>query len=283
MEAWPLLPLIGIFRPEAGSVDLDILVDTHAHLDFPQFNKDLVQVLHRARQAGIVAIVNAGTDINSSRKAVKLSRKYSFIGASAGIHPHGAARLGKNWLEEISALANEDNVIAVGETGLDFYRDLSPRDVQEDVFRSHIRLAKEIGKPLIVHTREAHKRTLQVLKEEALHSKPGVMHCFSGDGKMLEAYLELGFYISVAGPVTYPRSEKLRGLLKQIPADRLLLETDAPYLSPQARRSERNEPSFIKYTYERVALLLNRDFDDLAGQVYLNAVRLFSDLLVDRV
>lgn len=262
---------------------MTVLIDTHAHLDFPQFKKDLGEVLERARQAGVAAILNAGTDERSSKRSVELSRQYSWISAAVGIHPHGAVKVQDNWLDRIEALAGQDAVVAIGETGLDFFRNLSPRDVQERVFREHIRLACRVEKPVIIHSRQAHSETLKILKEEELPSPGGVMHCFSGDLRWAEAFLDLGFYISIAGPVTYPRSHELRDLLKYIPEDRLLFETDAPYLSPQAHRSERNEPAFIRLTYERAALALGMELDGLSKQVYLNAIRLFSDSLVDRV
>ncbi len=258
------------------------LVDTHAHLDFPQFQKDLDQVLERARKVGIAAVLNAGADELSSRRSVELSRKYPWISASVGIHPHSAVKANNNWIEKLEKLAAQDTVLAIGETGLDYYRNLSPKEIQEKVFREHIRLACRVNKPVIIHSRMAHSETLQVLQEEDLPYPAGVMHCFSGDRSWAESFLELGFYISLAGPLTYPKSHDLRDLLKYIPANRLLLETDAPYLSPQAFRSRRNEPSYIKLTYERAALALGQDFEELARQVYLNAVRLFSDAFVDR-
>jgi len=261
---------------------LKILIDTHAHLDFPQYSKDLKQVLCRAEEAGVVAVLNAGTDLRSSQRSVDLSICYSAISASVGVHPHGAAKVSGDWRVQLEKLAMQETVLAIGEMGLDFYRNLSPRETQEQVFREQIRLAVKVGKPLIIHSREANADTLRILKEEELPGPVGVMHCFSGDRGWLDACLELGFYISIAGPVTYPRSHDLRDLLRFIPEDRLLLETDAPYLSPQAFRSERNEPAYVKLTYDRVALALDSDPEQLAKQLYLNAIRLFSDRLVDR-
>ena len=142
---------------------MTVLVDTHAHLDFPQYKKDLGQVLERARQTGVEAVLNAGADLASSRRSIELSREYPWISASVGIHPHGAAQAGRKWLEELEKLSTADTVLAIGETGLDFYRDLSPRDVQEEVFREHLQLACRVNKPVIVHTRAAHTETLQVL------------------------------------------------------------------------------------------------------------------------
>ncbi len=257
-------------------------IDTHAHLDFPQFKNDLDQVLQRAREAGVAAVLNAGTDEQSSARSVELSKKYPQVGASVGIHPHGAARVSAGWLEKLEKLTSEETVLAVGETGLDFYRDLSPREVQEQIFREHLRLACRVEKPVIVHSRDAHSETLQILKEEPLPSQTGVMHCFSGNRSQAEAFLDLGFYISLAGPLTYPRSHALRDLLNYIPPDRLLMETDSPYLAPQAYRSKRNEPAYVKLVYERASLALEKDLAKLSEQVYVNAIRLFSDTLVDR-
>ena len=262
---------------------MTVLIDTHAHLDFPQYSKDLEQVLERAYSKGVRAILNAGTDEKSTERSIRLSEKNPKISASAGIHPHGAARTGSGWIQRLEKLALKETVLAIGETGLDFYRDLSPRDVQEDVFREQIRLARRVNKPLIIHTREAHQATLKILKEEELPSPAGVMHCFSGSREQVERYLDLGFYISFAGPLTYPRSHELREALKAVPSNRLLLETDAPYLPPQAYRSKRNEPAYISLIYERAALELGISLVVLAEQVYLNALRLFSDLLVDRI
>lgn len=260
---------------------MGILIDTHAHLDFPQYKRDLEQVLNRAKESGVVAIINAGTDLRSSYRSLELSAKYTQVSASIGVHPHGAAQVAPDWLMQLQKLASDQSVLAIGETGLDFYRNLSPRAEQEKVFRDQIQLAALVGKPLIVHSRDAHTDTLRILKEEALPDPVGVMHCFSGDRAWLDACLALDFYISVAGPLTYPHSRQLRDLLRYIPADRLLLETDAPYLSPQAYRSERNEPAYISLTYERAALELGLDAATLEKQIYLNAIRLFSDRLVD--
>lgn len=258
------------------------LIDTHAHLDFPHFRRDLEEVLKRARQAGLVAILNSAADEQSAARALALSLKHPMISASVGIHPHNAEKVAAGWLERLEKLALNETVLAVGEIGLDFYRNLSPRETQIEVFKEQLLLACRLNKPVIIHSREANKSVLQVFREEELPAARGVMHCFSGSLEEMEAFVDLGLYISIAGPVTYPRNHKLRALLKHIPLNRLLLETDAPYLPPQAYRSKRNEPSYVKLTYERVALELNLSVEELANHVYLNAVRLFSDLLVDR-
>lgn len=250
------------------------LIDTHAHLNSPQFRKDLGQVLERARAAGVGMIINVGGDESDSAEAVAQSEEHQQLWAAVGVHPHSAAAVTPRFRQNIAALAANRRVLAIGEIGLDFYRDLSPRRLQEKVFREHLDLAAGLKKPVIIHSREAHAKTLQILREMR-PPRSGVAHCFSGSQKELAAFLELGFYISIAGPVTYPRSHELRLLLKEIPADRLLLETDAPYLAPLPYRGKRNEPAFIKATYERVALTLEIDPEMLARQVQANAVRLF--------
>lgn len=261
---------------------MPVLIDTHAHLDFPQFKQDFELVLQRAREAGLVAILNAAADEESSKRSVEISLKYPWISASVGVHPHSAAKVSGGWLNGLKKLAENDTVLAIGEMGLDYFRNLSPREDQEIIFRKQLRLACLADKPVIIHSRQAHNETLKILQEEELPSRVGVMHCFSGSPEIMEKFLELGFYISIAGPVTYPKSHELRDLLKYIPSDRLLLETDSPYLPPQAYRSERNEPAYVRLTYERVALALEQNIEQLSKQLYLNAVRLFSDNLVDR-
>lgn len=251
------------------------LADTHAHLDFPQFNPDREEVLERARQEGVGLIINAGTGEQSSRSSVNLAEKHPDIYAAVGVHPHYAARITPRAMEKMAALAGHPRVVAVGETGLDFFRNLSPAAVQERVFREHLRLAAALSKPVIVHTREAYADTLRVLREETLPARPGVMHCFAGNAAQAAAFLDLGFYLSLAGPVTYPASHGLRSLLEIIPAERLLLETDAPYLSPQPYRGRRNEPAYIIATYRRVSVALGLDPAALAEQVWRNALRLF--------
>lgn len=250
------------------------LIDTHAHLGSRRFQKDLEQVLERARAAGVGMIINVGLDEEDSAGVVAQSEIFPQVWAAVGVHPHFAAAVSPRFKENLAALAANRRVLAIGETGLDFYRSLSPHHLQEKIFREQLELAVGLNKPVIIHSREAHTRTLQILREKEL-PRCGVAHCFSGGREELNAFLELGFYISIAGSVTYPRSHGLRALLKEIPADRLLLETDAPYLAPLPYRGKRNEPAFIKMTYERVALALEIEPEQLARQVQSNAARLF--------
>lgn len=260
-----------------------LMVDTHAHLDFPQFKGDLDAVLERARRAGVGPIINVGTCEQSSCRTVSLSKRHGGIWAAVGVHPHYTAGVTPGYRKLLTGLAQSDRVLAIGETGLDYYRNLSPPDVQLRLFREHLEIAVELGKPVIIHSRNAHADTLAVLREAALPLQKGVMHCFSGEPADAYAFLDMGFYISLAGPVTYPRSHLMRSLLKEIPPDRLLLETDAPYLSPQPYRSMRNEPAFVKATYERVALELALEPEHLARLVMKNARTLFSRVLSDDI
>jgi len=253
-------------------------IDTHSHLDFPQFNSDLDQVLERACSVGVGSIINVGITESSSRKVVALSERYSRLWASVGIHPHYAGKVTPHWRKALTALAENPRVLAVGETGLDYYRNLSPPDIQERVFRDQIRMACRLNKPLIVHSRAANVETIRILQDEPLPERKGVMHCFSGDRKELQAFLKMGFFISIAGPVTYPRSHDLRALLKDVPRQSLLLETDCPYLSPQAYRGLRNEPAYIQAIYDRVALELKIEPAALIHIIQDNVLRLFPEL-----
>ncbi|HOB86137.1 MAG TPA: TatD family hydrolase [Bacillota bacterium] len=254
------------------------LVDTHAHLDFPQFDEDRAAVLERARQAGLELIINVGTSEESSEKGVQLSLEEPFLWAAVGVHPHFAGQASPRWRRKLYELARNPKVLAIGETGLDYYRDITPASLQEAVFREQLELARELNKPLIIHSRSAHAETWRLLDREPLPSPPGIMHCFSGEEKWAEAFLELGFYLSFAGPLTYPNAHALRELLKKIPLERLLLETDAPYLSPQPYRALRNEPAYIQATYQRAAFLLEIPLEELARQILENVQALFPAL-----
>ncbi len=248
--------------------------DSHAHLDDSQYDRDRREMLMRARDNGISYIVNVGYDIPSSRRSVTLARSYDFIFAAVGIHPHDAADAGKNGLEEIRLLAADTKVVAIGEMGLDYYRNLSPREVQQEVFRKQIRLAAELGKPIIVHDRDAHGDVMQILKEEA-GTTGGVMHCFSGSMEMARECLKMGFYISIAGPVTFKNAKKLKEIAADVPIDRLLIETDAPYLTPEPYRGKRNESAYVAYVGKTIAELRGIPVEELAQATTSNAKRLF--------
>ncbi len=258
------------------------LVDSHAHLDSSQFSADLDQVLVRADEAGVKQILTIGCDLQSSAKSVELASRYAGIHAAVGIHPHEATEATPEGLALIEGLLKAPKVVAVGEIGLDFYRDRSPRDLQRDAFRQQIRLAIRANKPLIVHDRDAHDEVLQILREEDARQVGGVLHCFSGDPDMARACLELGFYLSFTGNITYPRNEALREVVAGVPIDRLLVETDCPYLSPQPHRGKRNEPAYVKLTAEKIAEIKGLTMTDVARVTSRNAYDLFGVGSIDQ-
>ncbi|MFZ5899278.1 MAG: TatD family hydrolase [Bacillota bacterium] len=249
-----------------------MFVDTHCHLDDKSFAEDLEGVISRARQAGVTRLVTIGSDVASSRKAVRIAERYTGIWAAVGVHPHDAARAGKGYLDDIRALAAHPKVVAVGEIGLDYHYDHSPRNVQQEVFRTQLLLARELGLPVVVHSREAEEHTLAVLKEAP---GPGVMHCFTGNWAWAEVFLDLGCYISISGVVTFAKSRDIKAVAERIPAERLLLETDAPYLAPVPRRGRRNEPAFLTHTAAAVAELRRMTAEELAALTTANALRFF--------
>jgi len=247
------------------------LVDTHAHLHFPEFAGDLEAVLERARAAGVRCMVTIGTDVESSRAAVALAGREPDVWAAVGIHPHAAGLADEARLAEIERLAAAPRVVAIGETGLDFFRLLSPRDAQERAFRAQLALARRLRKPVLVHCRDAHEETLAILAEVPVGEVGGIMHCFSGDAGEARRCLDLGLLISLAGPVTYPKARALPEVAKVVPADRLVVETDCPFLPPQPYRGKRNEPAYLAVTAARVAELRAEPLEELASRMSENA------------
>ena len=251
-----------------------MLIDSHAHLDFNQFDDDRDQVVARAREAGLSAIVNVGTDLGSSERSIELAGRHSMVYATVGVHPHDARTLSSDALKRLAELAGREKVVAIGEIGLDFYRDRSPRDLQRDAFRRQIRLAVELGMPLVIHDRDAHQETLQILRDEEAHRVGGVLHCFSGDLKMAWEGIAMGFLIAFGGPITYGGGIKQQ-IARQIPLDRILVETDCPFLTPVPHRGKRNEPANVRHVAEKLARLRGIEFEEAAEATTENAVRLF--------
>ncbi len=254
------------------------LIDTHTHLDFPQFDADREAVIQRAQAAGVGLMINVGADLESSRAAVALAEKYDCIYAAVGVHPHEAKKLDGAALAELRDLATHPQVVAVGEIGLDFYRDLSPRDVQRRAFQAQLAWAGRLGKPVIIHDREAHDEVLAILTDwvaAAPERRCGVFHCFSGDLAMARRAVALGFYLGVDGPITYQNARKLPEIVEWLPLDRLLIETDCPYLTPHPHRGERNEPAYVRLVAERIAALKGISVEELAQATTANARRLF--------
>ncbi|MGI8553965.1 MAG: TatD family hydrolase [Dehalococcoidia bacterium] len=258
------------------------LVDSHAHIHGREYDADRSAVLERAHAAGVVAIVCAGTDLESSARAVRLAEQEPGVWATVGVHPHDAAAATDEYLRELSQLAGSGRVVAFGEIGLDFYRDLSPRERQRQVFREQLALSDRLGLPVVVHSRDADEVTFSILtpwvaerRAAGMQEPFGMMHCFSYGPDRLNAYLKLGMYISIAGTVTYPKAALVRGAAVAAPAASLLVETDCPYLTPQSRRGRRNEPSLLIETVSQIASLRGRPIDDVSMATTANALRLF--------
>lgn len=252
------------------------LFDTHAHLHFPELAADLDGVLERARQAGVVGMVTIGTDRETNPAAVALAERLADVHATVGIHPHDAALATEADFEAMERLARESpKVVALGEMGLDFFRDLSPRDVQETVFRRQLALARRLHKPVVIHCRDAHPEALAILAEEGVGEVDGVMHCFSADVEVARRCLDLGLSISLAGPVTYKNARALPEVARFVPADRLVVETDCPFLPPHPHRGQRNEPAWVAITAARVAELRGETLQALGETTTENARRLF--------
>ena len=251
------------------------MIDTHAHLDFPQFDGDRNQAIERARNEGVIRIINIGVDLESSRKSVELADEYDEIYATVGFHPHDASKLSLNSLKELKRLAEHSKVVAIGEIGLDFYRDLSPKDIQIQAFKDQVKLALEINKPIVVHIRNAWDEGLSILEKTDAEKVGGVLHCFSGDLFQAKKGLDLGFYLSFNGTLTYHKSKSV-DLVKKLPLDFILTETDCPYLTPFPHRGKRNEPSYVKLVGEKLAQIFSPlTYQDIERITTVNAQKLF--------
>lgn len=250
-----------------------MITDTHAHLYGESFRRDLGEVLERARAAGVARMVIVGTDVETSKAAFETCSAASGLFPTAGIHPHDAKGSGPEARDEIARLCRRADCVGVGETGLDFFKMHSTPVEQRANFRWHLELALELGKPVIVHCREAHEETVELLR--SVPGVRGVMHCYTLGPRELPSYLDLGFYISFSGVVTYPRNAENREAARAAPADRILFETDAPFLAPQGNRGRRNEPAFLRTVLEAVAAVRGEDPVELADRSSRNAARLF--------
>lgn len=249
-----------------------ILVDTHAHLHDPAFAPDREATLERARAAGVGLLVSVGTDPATSGEAVALAERHAGVYAAAGIHPHEAGAADTDALEAVARLARHPRVVAVGEIGLDFYRRFSPPDAQRAALRAQLALAREVGKPVLLHCREAHAALLEILAADGVAG--GIMHCFSGGPEVAERCLDLGLAISLAGPLTYPNARRLPEVARRVPLERLVLETDCPYLPPQPWRGRRNEPAYLVATATRLAELRALPLEAVATATTATACRI---------
>ena len=252
-----------------------MLFDTHAHLNAEQYKDDLSEVIERALQAGVEMMTVVGFDRPTIEKAMDLVETYDFLYASVGWHPVDAIDMRDadlKWIEEVSG---HPKVRAIGEIGLDYYWDKSPKDIQQQVFRKQIRLAKKVNLPIIIHNREATSDIVEILKEEGASEVGGIMHCFSGSVETARECLDMNFYISLGGPVTFKNAKKPKEVAKDVPLDKLLIETDCPYLTPHPHRGKRNEPAYVKLVAEQIAELKGLTFDEVAAATTENAKRLF--------
>jgi len=253
-----------------------MLIDSHAHLDMKQFDSDRDQVIDRAVSAGVGHIITVGIDIISSRNALNLTTHYPSIFATAGIHPHNADNINKDDLEEIVLIAQQDKIIAIGEIGLDFFRNRSARQNQIEVFTQQLDIAMSLDLPVVIHDREAHTETVSILSSFKQNGVNGMIHCFSGDYELAKTFINLGYYISIPGTVTYNNASQIQDVVRRIPLKRLLLETDAPYLTPTPYRGKRNEPSYIIHTAQKIAKLQGISFEEVSYQTSKNVCQLFN-------
>ncbi|MBP6964900.1 MAG: TatD family hydrolase [Armatimonadetes bacterium] len=251
------------------------LVDTHCHLNHPDLAGDICGVLERAAQTGVGRIICAAFDMESSETAVEQACGFGAVYATVGIHPHDASRMLPGDEGRLKSLCREEKVVAVGETGLDYHYDHSPRETQREVFRLHIRLACEVGLPVVIHSREAAEDTLDILEDEGVPPRGAVLHCFSGDDAMARRALELGCFLGIAGPITFRSAASFRETVSRVPLERLLVETDAPYLAPHPHRGKTNEPAYILLVVEALASVLSIPATTAAEVTTANAVRLF--------
>lgn len=252
-----------------------MLIDTHCHLDFKDFNSDRNDVLKRARDMGVASIINVGSSMEGTARSIQLAKDNDFIYTAVGIHPHEADAVSENDIRLFAGFLNNPKVVALGEIGLDYYRDVSSKENQKKLFIRLLETAKDADLPLIIHNREAHKDMIDILKNIAGGSVNGVMHCFSGDEAFLKTCLDMGFFISFTCNITYKNAGRLREIVKLVPMDRLLVETDAPFLAPQDFRGKRNEPMHVRYVAEEVARIKGLNFDEAAKITTCNAQRLF--------
>ncbi len=253
-----------------------MLFDTHAHLNADQFEEDIEEVIKRAQDEGVSHIVVVGFDEKTIKGALKLAESYEFIYAAVGWHPVDAIDMTDDHLVWLEELASHPKVVALGEMGLDYYWDKSPREIQHEVFRKQIRLARKVKLPIIIHNRDAHEDIVKILKEENAEEVGGIMHCFGSSLEIAKQCIAMNFYISFGGPVTFKNAKRPKEVAREIPLERLLIETDCPYLAPHPYRGKRNEPSYVKLVAETIAELKDMTYDEVVQVTNENAKRLFA-------
>lgn len=249
--------------------------DSHVHLDDKKFNPDREQVIQAAKEAGISLMLNPGADMESSKKALDLAETYPEIYAAVGIHPHDAQNKKADDLQQLEAWSRHEKVVAIGEIGLDFHYDFSPRDIQRKCFQEQLELAKQLEMPVIIHDRDAHGEVFDMIKEAGVAKTGCVMHCYSGSAEMAMEYVKRGIYISLAGPITFKNARKTREVAEQVPLEKLFIETDCPYLTPVPYRGKRNQPAMVTYVAEAIAQAKGITSEAVAHQTMENAKQFF--------
>ena len=257
------------------------LIDTHCHLDFGQFDADRDAVIERARDQGISRIIVPAVDLPGCQGVIHLAESYEEVYAAVGIHPNSSANWQDSWLDRIRGLADHPKVVAIGEIGLDYYREHSPHEIQQKAFSAQLELAAEVGLPVIIHNRKASNDVLTFLERSTLSDSQnkGVLHSFSGDWETAQAALELGYFLGFTGPVTFKNADSLRTVAKLVPLNRLLVETDSPFLAPQKYRGRRNEPSYVSLVVDQLAALHDVTVAELTRITTNNAAALFGERL----
>ena len=249
--------------------------DTHAHLDDRQFNEDREEIIKRAKEEGVDLIVNPGDNMSTSKKSIELAENYDFIYAAIGFHPHNAKDVKKDSYRRLEEMSQHPKVVAIGEIGLDYYRNHSPRNVQREVFIGQIEFADKLDLPIIIHDREAHGDIFEILQRYYNGKSGGVLHSYSGSVEMAYRFIELGLYISISGPITFKNARKNIEVVKEIPLEHLLIETDSPYLTPEPFRGKRNHPSLVRYVAEKIANIKGIDVEEVAERTRENGKKLF--------
>ncbi len=252
-----------------------MLIDSHCHLEMPEFKKDLETVVRNAKESGIEYIFTVGTEEKDWKRTLEIAHSHPFIYAILGVHPHHAREIHDQTYSRLKELCQDKKVRAIGEMGLDFFRNLSPRETQLKRFREQIGLAKTLGLPIVVHDRDAHQETIEILKSENAEECGGIIHCFSGDYEMAKICMDMGFQISIPGTITFKNAELFREAVKKIPLESLLVETDAPFLTPEPFRGRRNEPGHVRYTAQKLAEIKKIPFEKLADVTSENALRVY--------
>lgn len=253
-----------------------MFIDSHAHLDDGRFDEDREDIIEAIKKNDIDIVVNIGADLSTSINSIKLAEKYDFIYATVGVHPHDAKTMDDNTINLLKTFAQKEKVVGIGEIGLDYYYDNSPREIQKKRFIEQIELAKELDMPIVVHTRDAAGDTMEIIKNSQDGRLRGVMHCYSGSVEQAFEYIDLGFYISLGGPVTFKNSRVSKEVAKKIPLEKLMIETDSPYLTPEPYRGKRNNPMYVKYVAEKIAEIREVSVEEIGKYSSENTKRLFN-------